>query len=250
MIRALLIVLLMLSGSVGCAKHATSPNLSKKDAVDVLLVPGCPTRGNGSHSKCLWFRATWAHEIWKQGLARRIVTSGGAVYNPYVEAISLKRALVALGIPADQIYTETQARHTDENVAYALALFPDAPPESFGVASHGFHARIACRLARAWGTACTVYPAPEAWVEARVADRPPRIRIQRVRAPDWESHDEHEHGRRIEQRKGLFGHGRVYLAYLTWGRIFGRNAPVAPGPEPTLMEAHDHEGEHAGEVTP
>jgi hypothetical protein len=162
------------------------------------------------------------------------VTSGGAVYNPYVEALSLKRALVALGIPADLIYTETQARHTDENVAYALAMFKDAPPASFGVASHGGHARVACRLSRAWGTPCTVFPAPRAWVDARMASRPPRIRIERVRMPSWATHTEGEHERRHEKRQGLFGHGRVYLAYLTWGRIFGRQAPVPPAPEPSL----------------
>ena len=232
--RALLLLMASVLMGLGCAKRSALPALSQEDAVDLLLVPGCPTRGNGSLSKCLWFRATWAYEIWQQGGARRIVTSGGAVYNPYVEALSLKRALVALGIPADRIYTETQARHTDENISYALAMFADAPPESFGVASHGGHARIACRLSRSWGTPCTVFPAPRGWVEARMASRPPRIRIERVGLPEWASHSEDDHHRHKEKRRGRFGHARVYLAYLTWGRIFGREAPLPPGPEPTL----------------
>jgi uncharacterized SAM-binding protein YcdF (DUF218 family) len=181
----------------------------------------------------LWFRAVWADEIWRQGRASRFVTSGGAVYNPYVEAVSLKRALMALGVPPNRILTETQARHTDENVGYSLALFGDSPPKSLGVASHALQAQIACRLARSWGTPCTAFPAPEEWLNGRIADRPPRIRVDPVKAADWREHREGEHDRSRDRREGFMPRARVYLAYLTWGRLFGRRPPTPPQPEPT-----------------
>ena len=211
------------------------PDLSQQSKVSLLLVPGCPTKPNGLLSRCIWYRAIWAAEIYRQGWANHLVASGGAVYSPYIEATALKTALIARGVPQDAITVETQARHTDENIAYSLALFKMHPPTTFGVASHSQHARLACRLARSWGTKCQIFAAPEDWVQAEIGKKPPPIQFEAIPDKHWVQHEEDEHDLRRDRRKGPWANRRVYFRYLLWGRLLGWGPPAVPGPEPTAQ---------------
>ena len=237
--------LIWLSFAMGLAastpsKASETPDLSKQSAVSLLLVPGCPTKPNGRLSRCLWYRAIWGAEIYRQGLATHIVASGGAVYSPYVEATALKAALMARGVPEHAVTVETQARHTDENIAYSLALFVNDPPITFGVASHSQHARLACRLTRSWGTKCQVFAAPDAWVEEQIGPKPPAMQFEPVTNEQWVQQNETEHALRKDRRMGPWASARVYFRYLTWGRILGWDPPAAPGPEPTTEVEESH----------
>jgi len=60
--------------------------------------------------------------LMQAGLGDRFITSGAAVHNSYVEAATLRDLLIARGVPAAQITTELQARHTDENIYYSTQL--------------------------------------------------------------------------------------------------------------------------------
>lgn len=58
----------------------------------------------------------------KANLAPFILVSGGNVYpmgTPYYEAIEMKRALVAMGFPADRVLVEARARHSTTNLRNA-----------------------------------------------------------------------------------------------------------------------------------
>jgi hypothetical protein len=89
---------------------------------DAVIVPGCPSEDDGSLSRCQMARALWAARLWDLGWARNFITSGAAVHSPYVEADALAAALAALGVPADHIYVEPNALHTDEIVYYSLRI--------------------------------------------------------------------------------------------------------------------------------
>ena len=216
------------------------PNLSQHSRVSLLLVPGCPTKPSGQLSRCLWYRAIWAAEIYHQGLADHIVTSGGAVYSPYIEATALKSALMARGVPEEAVTVETQARHTDENISYSLALFQNASPMTFGIASHAQHARLACRLARSWGTKCQIFAAPDEWVQAEIGRKPPAMQFEPFSDEQWVPHDEREHVLRRDRRTGPWANRRVYFRYLTWGRLFNWGPPAVPSPETTHPPESNH----------
>ncbi len=131
---------------------------------DVALVPGCPANDDGTLSHCQARRVAWVARLWDEGAVSHVITSGSAVYNPYVEADVMADALVALGIPADRVLRERDAMHTDENVAWSLHIAESRGFDDMIVATDMGQAQQACTLVRAWSdircTAAAVdYPA-------------------------------------------------------------------------------------------
>ncbi|MFO0580443.1 MAG: YdcF family protein [Polyangia bacterium] len=89
---------------------------------DTILVLGCPAQDSGLPSACQEARANIAAALYRSGYAPRVITTGGAVKNRFVEADVLRDLLVARGIPAAQIRTEPRAEHTDENIYYSTEI--------------------------------------------------------------------------------------------------------------------------------
>lgn len=89
---------------------------------DGIIVLGCPNNADGSAANCQKARADMAVSFRNAGFGDRIITSGAAVHNAYVEADTLKQLLVDRGVPASDIFTETQAAHTDENLYFSTII--------------------------------------------------------------------------------------------------------------------------------
>ncbi|MFD1675762.1 YdcF family protein [Alicyclobacillus fodiniaquatilis] len=68
------------------------------------------------------YRVPKAVELYNAGRAKKILFSGGATWGDQSEpeAIAMKRAAVALGVDAEDILTETESKHTKENVLASL----------------------------------------------------------------------------------------------------------------------------------
>ena len=108
-------------------------------------------------SDCQKRRVIWGALLWQDQAVDLFLTSGNAVYSPYVEAELMAAGLEALGVPADRIFLEPQALHTDENIHNSL-LVANAQGWELVVATDGIQARGGCAIARAFDTACTVMP--------------------------------------------------------------------------------------------
>ncbi|WP_053217230.1 YdcF family protein [Virgibacillus senegalensis] len=69
-----------------------------------------------------------AIELFNQGRARKILFSGGVIWDgkSVPEAIELKNEAIALGIPKEHILTETLSVHTLENVLASLLVLDRA----------------------------------------------------------------------------------------------------------------------------
>lgn len=89
---------------------------------DVIVVLGCPSADSGAPSACQVARADIAVALFRAGLGRRFITTGGAVKNRFVEAEALRELLIARGVPAPDIRTEPRAEHTDENFYYSTRI--------------------------------------------------------------------------------------------------------------------------------
>lgn len=89
---------------------------------DVLIVLGCPNNSDGSPANCQIARANLAVSFFNAGYASHIITTGAAVQNANVEAVTLKQLLVDRGIPATAILTEQRAAHTDENLYFSTRI--------------------------------------------------------------------------------------------------------------------------------
>lgn len=97
------------------------PIAYKKGPYDVIIVPGFPS-DSGKINGILAERLNWANFLYKNGYTKRIIFSGSAVYTPYVEAEIMRLYAMQLGIKSEDIFVETKAEHTTENLYYSCRM--------------------------------------------------------------------------------------------------------------------------------
>jgi hypothetical protein len=205
-------------------------------AVEAAIVPGCPSEHDGTLSACQWRRVLWAHHLWATGRVERLVPSGSAVYNRYVEADAMAAGLVALGVPAARVVPEPRALHSDQNVAFALKLAEAHGWSRMAVASDPFQAPGLCSMIVAWTDRdCTPLSMDVTWTNTRFRAGTPVVRTEPVDAASWLPL--HERERRIAV---LTGYRRpnswsVYIgkAILRW---FGLSRPPPLPPDLAALQ--------------
>lgn len=226
---SILVVLLCLAA---CARPAavTLPTTS----ADVLVIPGCPTLDDGTVSRCQWRRALWAAELVGAGRADTVIVSGSAVHNRFGEAEGLAAALVALGVPAQRVVTETQALHTDENIAYSLHLASALGCSSVMVAGEGgFQTNGICSMARRWGWPCIVAPPPRRSIHARLEAGVPVVQVAGEDAATWRSGRDREVA--WARAEGRPARPRSPFKYLGMA-VLGESGAAVPIPRPPVPE--------------
>lgn len=226
--------ILILTGCAGGRYELRGP-LARP--LDVVIVPGCPSADDGSLTLCQKARALWAALVWERGLADRFIVSGSAVHSPYVEAEALAAAMSALGVPADRIYLEPDALHTDENMAYSLRTAGALGARRVGVASNRGQAGWSCDMLVAWGQpSCVSLSMDLDAVKARHRAAPGVLEAVRTpRVPGWIPLDERE--RRDFARTGR-RRPPSYLLYpfAWWERLQGGTwRPTPPRRKPLVL---------------
>ena len=92
----------------------------------ILILGAGPERYGEAISPGSRLRARYAAELYKQGKAPFLVTSGGRVHpykTPYSEAEQMKRYLVeTCGIPEEAVIAEPHARHTTTNIRNTVRI--------------------------------------------------------------------------------------------------------------------------------
>ena len=200
---------------------------------DVVVIPGCPGEADGALSPCQARRAVWAAVLWERGLASHFITSGAAVHSPYVEAEGLAAAIAALGVPADRVYLEPDALHTDENMYDSLRIARALGFRRLAVASEGMQAGGGCSMMRDYGQECTGLSMEHRLVARRrdaAAGLLGKVRAPRVPANEWLTRDERE--RRSAERTGRRRRPPSFVLYAFMGvmRLFGLAVdPLRPG---------------------
>lgn len=102
-------------------------------------------------------------ELFRRGLAPRIVVAGGLTGNASrSEAEAGREHLLAAGAPADAVHCEDQSRHTMENLINTRASLRQAGWRSLIVVSDPLHLARIGAFARGLGLICHLSPAREA----------------------------------------------------------------------------------------
>ncbi|MFT3770122.1 MAG: ATP-binding protein [Minicystis sp.] len=101
-------------------KPAATPCVAARH--DVIIVLGCPNDADGKPSSCQIQRADIAVSLRDAGFGDRFITTGGAVHNAWVEADTLRDLLIERGVAASDVFTDSKAEHTDENIYYATQI--------------------------------------------------------------------------------------------------------------------------------
>ena len=122
MYRLLSIALIwMVKGATGCIYTSVSAGKllqnAKGTSYDMIIVPGVPLE-NGKWSRTMKGRIYWSKFLFDAGIAKNIMYSGAAVATPYCEAEVMALYAEAIGIPKENIFVETKAEHSTENIYY------------------------------------------------------------------------------------------------------------------------------------
>ncbi len=129
--------------------RATPLANTQQQRFDVILVLGTPSRPDGSPSPEQRERVLQGVRAWRSGVAPRIVMSGAAAHNRWVEAHSMALLAEREGVPAEDVFEERQALNTIQNVYYTVAIMQAHGWQSAEVVSSWSHLpRAALILAR------------------------------------------------------------------------------------------------------
>ena len=102
---------------------------TSRQSFDAIVVLGTPADSDGNPTPELLDRITEGVHEYERGVAPRIVVTGAAAHNRFVEADLMARVAEAQGVPASVIFEEAQALDTIQNACYSTRILE----------SHGWH---------------------------------------------------------------------------------------------------------------
>ncbi len=121
--------------------------LKKSGPYDVIIVPGVPYH-DPTLEIIMKARILWAKYLFDQDIAKNIIFSGAAVYNPYIEGQIMRIYADSLKIPSDHTFSETKAEHSTENIYYSLLMAKKMGFKKIAVATDQYQAILINRFIR------------------------------------------------------------------------------------------------------
>ena len=112
---------------------------TERSHFDALIVLGSPANPDGSVSPEQRTRVTEAVREYAAGVAPRMILSGGAAHNAFVEADVMAQLAEHEGVPASAIVEERQAQNTVQNIFYSNAILQERGWSSAEVVSSPSH---------------------------------------------------------------------------------------------------------------
>lgn len=128
------------------AENSFNESISKVP-YDAIIVPGYPFH-DSTWNEVMKIRVYWSHYLYQRGYTKNVIYSGSAVYSPYVESKIMKAYGEALGIPAENILTESFAKHSTENLYYSYQLAKKRGFTKIAVATDPFQNALLVRFAK------------------------------------------------------------------------------------------------------
>jgi uncharacterized SAM-binding protein YcdF (DUF218 family) len=127
---------------------------------DAIIVLGTPADSDGNPTPEQLARVTEGVNEYKRGTAPRLILSGGAAHNRFVEARVMARTAEAQGIPTSAILVEPQAMDTIQNACYSVRIMEAHGWRSAEVVSTAYHLPTAALIFNALPLQWAVHPAP------------------------------------------------------------------------------------------
>ncbi|HRH03964.1 MAG TPA: YdcF family protein [Bacteroidia bacterium] len=144
---ALLIMTTLLSACIFFNNNSSKlyKRAIKKAPYDAGIVPGVPWVESGWDT-AMKGRVIWAVHLYKRGLVKNLIFSGGAVYTPYYEGKIMCLYAQQLGVPAEHCFAEIKAEHSVENVYFGKKIADSLGFTSVALLTDPFQAALLKRL--------------------------------------------------------------------------------------------------------
>jgi uncharacterized SAM-binding protein YcdF (DUF218 family) len=127
---------------------------------DAIIVLGYPADGDGNPTPEQLSRVSEAVREYERGVAPRLLFTGGAAHNKFVEADVMAAAAAAQGIPPSAIFVETRATDTIQNACYSVRIMQAHGWRSAEVVSSAYHLPRAAMIFRHTPLDWRVHAAP------------------------------------------------------------------------------------------
>jgi len=111
------------------ARSLTPRSNTTRQSFDAIIVLGTPADSDGNPTPQLLDRITEAVHEYERGVAPRLILTGAAAHNQYVEAEVMARVAESQGVPASVVIEEPHALDTIQNACYSARI----------LSSHGWH---------------------------------------------------------------------------------------------------------------
>jgi uncharacterized SAM-binding protein YcdF (DUF218 family) len=98
---------------------------TSREHFDAIIVLGTPADSDGNPTPEQLARVTEGVREYERGVAPRLILTGGAAHNQFVEARIMARTAAAQGIPPFAIFTETAALDTIQNACYSERIMKE-----------------------------------------------------------------------------------------------------------------------------
>jgi vancomycin permeability regulator SanA len=106
----------------------------------VAVVLGCQVHGDGHASVALVDRVRTAAELYRAGLAQRLLMSGAqGVGEPVNETVTMRQLAIGFGVPAEAIAVDPNGANTDATVRDTVPMVRAAGYGRVAVVSDFFH---------------------------------------------------------------------------------------------------------------
>jgi uncharacterized SAM-binding protein YcdF (DUF218 family) len=142
------IIITVTVGNLFLAVHSSTAKDKFVPTYDAIIVPGYPFNPDGRMNAIYKMRLHWAYELYSNGIAKNIITSGSAVHSPYIESQIFALYLKEMGVNPEHIIIEDKAEHSLENVFYSLELAKERGFETVAVATDLFQSGMIQILGR------------------------------------------------------------------------------------------------------
>jgi uncharacterized SAM-binding protein YcdF (DUF218 family) len=121
------------------ARHFARLSNTSLTRFDAIIVLGTSADRDGNPTPLELSRVTEAVHEYERGVAPRLIFTGGAVANRFVEAQVMAHAAEAQGIPVSAVLVEPQARDTIQNACYSVRIMNQHGWRSAEVVSNAWH---------------------------------------------------------------------------------------------------------------
>lgn len=122
-------LILGLLGWAAIARQFAPASNTALTRFDAIIVLGTPADSDGNPTPDQLARVTDAVQEYERGVAPRLILTGGAAHNRFVEARVMARTAQAQGIPQSAILIEGEANDTIQNACYTVRIMQ----------AHGWH---------------------------------------------------------------------------------------------------------------
>jgi uncharacterized SAM-binding protein YcdF (DUF218 family) len=129
---------------------------NKNRNCDAIVILGHPALKDGSPSPILRERIKKGIELYNNKISSKIICTGAAVKNEYIEAEIIKKELLEAGISEKEIICEYRAKSTWDNIKYLKEIMEKEKMNEVVIVSNPAHVRRASIYAEKFGIKHTI----------------------------------------------------------------------------------------------